>query len=158
MFATSRSNASLFSPREVSTRDLGGGGRLTVISRWAARATRDPGFCHGLDFRPGHEVLTEPRRQRLPVYYSGRRLIRSHRARAILNKGRTSVSRRRTTNIRRIWCFFSRAANRPRTYYEPVWTSGIFSRQGCLWHSCCINILLRCVCVRLYRFILNSRI
>lgn len=46
-----------------------------------------PGYCQSLDFRPDHEASTESRRQWLPVYYAGRRLIRSQRVRAILNKG-----------------------------------------------------------------------
>lgn len=75
-----------------------------------------PGYCQSLDFRPDEsEASTEPRRQWLPVYYAGRRLIRSQRVRAILNKGRAR-SLVKEQQISDAFGASSRGANQPWTF------------------------------------------
>lgn len=70
-----------------------------------------PGYCQSLDFRPDEsEASTESRRQWLPVYYARRRLIRSQRVRAILNKGRAR-SLVKEQQISDAFGAFSRGAN-----------------------------------------------
>lgn len=94
--------------------------RVSTAGGWQSfRGGRhaQPGYCQGPDFRPDHvEASTEPRRQWLPVYYAGRRLIRSQRVRAILNKSLAEVSLVKEQQISDAFGAFSRGANQPWTF------------------------------------------